>query len=194
MQVVSISSIKPNPSNPRLIKDDKFHKLVQSLKDFPEMANVRPIVVNQDMIILGGNMRFKAMKEAKWKQIPVEVVDWDEAKQREFIIKDNVGFGEWDWDELANNWDADQLADWGLDVPFFGHEINEMTENDIDNDEYFDPIGNLNGIVKIVICFDDENKALEYISNNLPKDTIYKRNASGGNCKLIINQSSFDNV
>jgi hypothetical protein len=194
MQVVAISSIKPNPSNPRLIKDDKFHKLVQSLKDFPEMASVRPIVVNQDMVILGGNMRFKAMKEAKWKQIPVIVVDWHEAKQREFIIKDNVGFGEWDWDDLANNWDAKELDGWGLDAPFFGHQINEMTENDIDNDENFDPIGNLNGIVKIVICFDDENKALEYISNNLPKDTIYKRNASGGNCKLIINQSSFDNV
>jgi len=119
MQIVAISSIKPNPSNPRLIKDDKFHKLVQSLKDFPEMASVRPIVVNQDMVILGGNMRFKAMKEAKWKEIPVEVVDWDEAKQREFIIKDNVGFGEWDWDNLANEYMPEELSEWGLDVPGF---------------------------------------------------------------------------
>jgi ParB-like chromosome segregation protein Spo0J len=117
MQTVDIAEIKPNPSNPRLIKDDKFHKLVQSLKDFPEMASVRPIVVNQNMVILGGNMRFKAMKEAKWKEIPVEIVDWDEAKQREFIIKDNVSFGEWDWDDLANNWDAADLSDWGLDIP-----------------------------------------------------------------------------
>jgi hypothetical protein len=130
MQVVSINDIKPNPSNPRLIKDDKFKKLVQSLKDFPEMANVRPIVVNQDMVILGGNMRFKAMKEAKWKQIPVEVVDWDEAKQREFIIKDNVGFGEWDWDDLANNWNAEELDKWGLDVPQFEAEQLEAEEDD----------------------------------------------------------------
>jgi len=130
MQVVSISSIKPNPSNPRLIKDDKFHKLVQSLKDFPEMASVRPIVVNQDMVILGGNMRFKAMKEAKWKEIPVEIVDWDEAKQREFIIKDNVGFGEWDWDDLANNWDAEELDAWGLDVPVGFTEEPEAEEDD----------------------------------------------------------------
>lgn len=130
MQVVSIAEIKPNPSNPRLIKDDKFKKLVQSLKDFPEMANVRPIVVNQDMVILGGNMRFKAMKEAKWKQIPVEVVDWDEAKQREFIIKDNVGFGEWDWDDLANNWDAEELDKWGLDVPEFEAQQEEAVEDD----------------------------------------------------------------
>lgn len=130
MQLVSIANIKPNPSNPRLIKDDKFKKLVQSLKDFPEMAKVRPIVVNQDMVILGGNMRFKAMKEAKWKEILVEVVDWDEAKQREFIIKDNVGFGEWDWDELANNWDAEELDKWGLDVPQFEAEQLEAEEDD----------------------------------------------------------------
>jgi DNA modification methylase len=130
MQVVAISTIKPNPSNPRLIKDDKFHKLVQSLKDFPEMANVRPIVVNQDMVILGGNMRFKAMKEAKWKEIPVEVVNWDEAKQREFIIKDNVGFGEWDWDDLANNWNAEELEAWGLDVPAGFTEEPEAEEDD----------------------------------------------------------------
>jgi DNA modification methylase len=130
MQVVSIAEIRPNPSNPRLIKDDKFKKLVQSLKDFPEMANVRPIVVNQDMVILGGNMRFKAMKEAKWKQIPVEVVDWNEAKQREFIIKDNVGFGEWDWDDLANNWDSSELDKWGLDVPEFEAQQEEAVEDD----------------------------------------------------------------
>jgi DNA modification methylase len=130
MQVVAISSIKPNPSNPRLIKDDKFHKLVQSLKDFPEMASVRPIVVNQDMVILGGNMRFKAMKEAKWKEIPVEVVDWDEAKQREFIIKDNVGFGEWDWEDLANSWNAEELESWGLDVPAGFIEEAEAEEDD----------------------------------------------------------------
>jgi DNA modification methylase len=130
MQVISVADIKPNPSNPRLIKDDKFHKLVQSLKDFPEMAKIRPIVVNQDMVILGGNMRFKAMKEAKWKEIPVEVVDWDEAKQREFIIKDNVGFGEWDWDDLANNWDAEELDAWGLDVPVGFTEEPEAEEDD----------------------------------------------------------------
>jgi site-specific DNA-methyltransferase (adenine-specific) len=130
MQIVALSSIKPNPSNPRLIKDDKFHKLVQSLKDFPEMASVRPIVVNQDMVILGGNMRFKAMKEAKWKEVPVQVVDWDEAKQREFIIKDNVGFGEWDWDDLANNWDAEELEAWGLDVPAGFIEEAEAEEDD----------------------------------------------------------------
>jgi ParB-like chromosome segregation protein Spo0J len=148
MQVVSINQIKPNPSNPRLIKDDKFKKLVQSLKDFPEMANVRPIVVNQDMVIIGGNMRFKAMKEAKWKEIPVELVNWDEAKQREFIIKDNVGFGEWDWDDLANNWDTEDLDKWGLNVPQFGAEIDYSI---LDSEDISEQLENMTDGVKKAI-------------------------------------------
>jgi hypothetical protein len=106
--------------------------LVQSLKDFPEMAKVRPIVVNTEMVILGGNMRFKAMKEAGWKEVPVEVVDWSEEKQKEFIVKDNVGFGEWDWEILANEWDAEDLDKWGLDVPMFE---SEPTGDDLIGDE-----------------------------------------------------------
>jgi len=117
MESLPISKVIPNSDNPRYIKDEKFKKLVQSLRDFPEMANVRPIVVNQEMVVLGGNMRLKAMQEAGWKEVPVQVVDWSEEKQREFIIKDNVGFGEWDWDELANTWDAEELDRWGLDTP-----------------------------------------------------------------------------
>jgi len=130
MQTLPIGKIKSNPNNPRTIKDDKFFKLVQSLKDLPEMAKVRPVVVNQDMVVLGGNMRLKAMKEAGWKEVPVEVVDWDEDKQRQFIIKDNVGFGEWDWEMLANQWDAEQLEDWGLDIPAFDDPKELQAEED----------------------------------------------------------------
>ena len=115
-QSVSISKIKPNPNNPRLIKDDKFAKLVTSIQEFPEMLNIRPIVVNKDMVILGGNMRFKACKEAGLKEIPIIVADLTEEQEREFIIKDNISGGEWDWNLLANEWDADQLTGWGLDV------------------------------------------------------------------------------
>jgi DNA modification methylase len=132
MTTTPINKIKSNPNNPRVIKDDKFKKLVQSLKDLPEMAQVRPIVVNQDMIVLGGNMRLKAMKEAGWKEAPVAVVDWDEDKQRQFIIKDNVGFGEWDWDMLANEWDAESLGEWGLDVPQMNESEIEAEEDDFD--------------------------------------------------------------
>ena len=115
--LTKISAIKRNPNNPRILKDDKFAKLTQSIKDFPQMLDIRPIVVNDDMIVLGGNMRLKACKEAGLKEVPViKVNDLTEEQQREFIIKDNVGFGEWDWDLLANEWDTDLLEDWGLDL------------------------------------------------------------------------------
>ena len=116
--ITPISSIKPNPNNPRLIKDDKFKKLVKSIQEFPEMLNLRPIVVNADSVVLGGNMRLKACKEAGLKQVPVILAeDLTEEQQKQFIIKDNVGFGEWDWEDLANNWNAEELSEWGLDIP-----------------------------------------------------------------------------
>jgi DNA modification methylase len=128
---VSIKDIKPNPNNPRLVKDDKFKKLVQSIKDFPQMLDIRPIVVNKDMIVLGGNMRLKACKEAGLKEIPIiKAEDLTEEQQREFIIKDNVGYGEWDWELIANEWDAAQLNDWGLDIPDFKAEEIEGVEED----------------------------------------------------------------
>jgi ParB-like chromosome segregation protein Spo0J len=113
---VRVAHLKRNPNNPRIIKGDKFYKLVQSVKDFPEMLSVRPIVVNQDMVVLGGNMRLKAIQEANIKEVTVEVVDWDLDKQAEFIIKDNINFGEWDFDALANEWTNEPLEQWGLDV------------------------------------------------------------------------------
>lgn len=114
--IEKINKIKPNPNNPRLIKDDKFKRLVQSIKDFPEMLEIRPIVVNADMIVLGGNMRLKACKEAGLKEVPIIIADnLTEEQQREFIIKDNVSGGEWDWDILANEWNSVELEEWGLD-------------------------------------------------------------------------------
>jgi hypothetical protein len=129
MQVVKISEVKLNPNNPRLIKDDKFKKLVQSIKDFPEMLNIRPIVVNQDMIILGGNMRYKACKEAGLKEIPIIKTDLTEEQQREFLIKDNTSGGEWDWEVLANEWDNEQLEAWGLDLVGFDADAEDYGED-----------------------------------------------------------------
>lgn len=118
IQKWKLSEVKANPNNPRTIKDDKFKKLVQSIKDFPEMLELRPIVVNNDGVVLGGNMRLKACKEAGLKEVPViKASELTEEQQKEFIIKDNVGYGEWDWEDLANNWDAEELTDWGLDLP-----------------------------------------------------------------------------
>ena len=131
-KTVKITEVKVNPNNPRLIKDDKFKKLVQSVKDFPEMLNIRPIVVNKDMIILGGNMRFKACKEAGLKEVPIIITDLTEEQQKEFLIKDNVSGGEWDWDILANEWNADDLKDWGLDLPLDFNEVLEAEEDDFE--------------------------------------------------------------
>lgn len=120
MQVnkVKISEVKNNPKNPRLIKDDKFRKLVKSIQEFPQMLELRPIVVDENNIVLGGNMRLKACKEAGLKEVYiVKAENLTEQQKDEFIVKDNVGFGEWDWDELANTFEAEQLEDWGLDVP-----------------------------------------------------------------------------
>jgi hypothetical protein len=131
-KTVKISEIKPNPNNPRLIKDEKFAKLVNSIKGFPEMLEIRPIVVNSDMIVLGGNMRLKACKEAGLKEIPIIFADdLTEDQQREFIIKDNVGFGEWDWEMIANEWDSEQLDEWGL-------ETWRTNTDDIDLDKFFE--------------------------------------------------------
>lgn len=133
-QKVKISQVKNNPNNPRLIKDDKFEKLVKSIKAFPEMLEKRPIVVDEDMVVLGGNMRLKASKEAGLKEVWIDVAEgWSEEKKSEFIIKDNASFGEWNWDILANEWDNEQLNEWGLDVwqpsedTFF--DLDEETED-----------------------------------------------------------------
>jgi len=116
-QQVKISKVKGNPSNPRIIKNDKFKKLVKSIQEFPEMLKLRPIVVDEDMMVLGGNMRLKASKEAGLSEVWIDIAEGlTEEQKKEFIVKDNVGFGEWEWDILANEWDSVQLADWGLDV------------------------------------------------------------------------------
>ena len=118
IEKVKISKIKPNPENPRTIKDQKFKRLVESIQSFPQMLEIRPIVVDEDLVILGGNMRYRACKEAKLKEVHiVKANDLTPEQKQEFIIKDNVGFGEWDWDTLANEWPVDKLEDWGLDLP-----------------------------------------------------------------------------
>ncbi len=126
IQKVSISSIKENDANPRFINKHKFQKLVNSVKEFPEMLSLRPIVVDKDNVILGGNMRYKACKEIGLKEVYIiQADDLDEKKAQEFIIKDNVGFGQWDWDLLANNWDTDLLNDWGLEVMALEESFDE---------------------------------------------------------------------
>ena len=132
------------------------------------MLEIRPIVVNSDMIVLGGNMRLKACKEAGLKEIPVIFADdLTEEQQREFIIKDNVGFGEWDWEMIANEWEPEQLEDWGMSIPNWalGLDENEMNEDDIDLTEEFDPIGTASGQQRVVFIFDGSKEAESYLNS-----------------------------
>jgi len=128
---VDIKKVIPNPSNPRIIKDDKFKKLVNSIKEFPQMLELRPIVVDSNMVVLGGNMRLKASIAAGLQEVDILIADQlTEEQKAEFIIKDNVGFGEWDWDLLANEWDVDALTEWGLELPFDTTPVLEAEEDD----------------------------------------------------------------
>ena len=126
-QQVKISKVKGNPSNPRIIKNDKFKKLVKSIKEFPEMLKLRPIVVDEDMMVLGGNMRLKASKEAGLKEVWIDVAEGlTEEQKKEFIVKDNVGFGEWDWAMLGNEWNTIKITEWGLNVWENQDDKNEL--------------------------------------------------------------------
>ena len=131
-QLIKISQVKSNPNNPRLIKNDKFKKLVKSVQEFPEMLELRPIVVDENMIVLGGNMRLKACIEAGLKEVWIEVADLTEQQKKEFTIKDNVGFGEWEWDMLANEWEQTELEDWGLDGFPFEDKVLEAEEDNFE--------------------------------------------------------------
>jgi len=125
---MNINEIKPNPNNPRIIKDDKFKKLVKSIQDFPQMLELRPIVIDENNIVLGGNMRLKACIEAGLTDVPVkQAKELTEEQKKEFIVKDNVGYGEWDWSDLANNWETEELEEWGLDIIGFSN-VDDLGE------------------------------------------------------------------
>jgi ParB-like chromosome segregation protein Spo0J len=167
-----LSEVKLNPNNPRLIKDENFKKLVQSIKDFPEMLEIRPIVVNADMVILGGNMRFKACKEAGLKEVPIIVANnLTEEQQREFLIKDNVSGGEFDW-SLLSEWDTEQLEDWGLEIKSFETETDyseknkELDLNDFEDQKY---------TIKLEFTEDDYNLVKERLQDlgQTPEKILY---------------------
>tara|TARA_R100001594_G_scaffold17746_2_gene35888 strand:+ start:3174 stop:3692 length:519 start_codon:yes stop_codon:yes gene_type:complete len=134
-QQVKIYKIKGNPHNPRIIKNDKFRKLVKSIQEFPEMLEKRPIVVDENLMVLGGNMRLKASKDAGLKEVWIDIAEgWTQEQKDEFVVKDNVNFGEWEWDILANEWDSVQLEEWGLDVwknedDEINNEVNDISNN-----------------------------------------------------------------
>jgi hypothetical protein len=165
---LKINQIKPNKSNPRIIKEAKFKKLVKSIKDFPEMLELRPVIIDEDNLILGGNMRYKACVEAGLKEVPVKIAKGlTEEQKQEFIVKDNVGFGEWDWDILGNEWNNTKLGEWGMDVWQPEQEVDYSVLNEIDLDETADNMtqGVRKGIL-IDFNYDDYEKAVELVGKH----------------------------
>jgi len=183
LQKVKITEINSNPENPRVIKDYKFKKLIKSIKEFPEMLKLRPIVVNEDNIVLGGNMRLKACMEAGIKEVYIHKVKLSEQKQKQFIIKDNSSFGEWDWDILANEWDVEELKAWGLDIPKWEDTAFDSDIEDTGDYDYPDEFGEQSHVkmVQLFLNTKTEPKFKEwelnlrehYKSDNLT-DTIYR--------------------
>lgn len=199
-KTIKLSSIKPNPENPRLIKDDKFYKLLESIKTFGEkMMPLRPIVIDENKIILGGNMRFKALKELGYKEVPADWIkaakDLTEEQKKEFIIKDNVGFGSWDFDLLANEWDSDLLEGWGLDMPNW--EMINM--DDIETSDEFElPDGDKEPFQQITFTLADEQA--ELIKNSIKEiksteefkyvETFANENSNGNALYLLITKAN----
>ncbi len=164
--LIDINLLKENPDNPRTITDAKFAQLIESVKNFPQMLEVRPIAFKRGFVVLGGNMRLRACKAAGLKQVPaVDCSDMTEAQQREFVIKDNVGYGAWDWEAIQADWP--EAEEWGLDVPKWasGSEFNSMTDEDVDLQEEFDPIGVSAGQQRVVFIFDGSEEAESYLNS-----------------------------
>lgn len=174
MMLAKITKLKGNPSNPRVLRDDKFAKLKKSIEEFPDMLNKRPIVAVTDkdgkLMVLGGNMRLRACQELGLKEVPVILADdWTEEQRREFIVKDNVGYGEWDWDALGNEWDAGQLSEWGVDVPVVQDFSAANTE--VDTDAFADEV-----VIKLKYSTDDHAKVREALAKiaATPEQAVWK--------------------
>jgi len=171
-KMVKISQIKPNPKNPRTIKDERFEKLKKSIQDFPDMLNKRPLVCFTDTdgkyVVLGGNMRLKAAKDLGLKELPIIFADeWTEEQKAEFLIKDNVGYGEWEWQQLATDWDNQKLEEWGLEIPIFKNG---------DEDELKDISDTIKNLYRIeIVCQDEEHQ----------ENTYNKLIEQGYECRLL---------
>jgi hypothetical protein len=186
-----ISQIKPNPENPRIIKDHKFKQLVESIKSFPQMLELRPIVIDENNVVLGGNMRLKACIEAGLTDVPVvQAKDLTDLQKKEFIVKDNVGYGEWDWEDLANSWDVEQITDWGLDINGFDVNANDLS------DEFSLPSGDKSPFQQMTFTLADEQSiqiknAIEEIKRTEEYkfvETMGNENSNGNALYLIIMQ------
>jgi len=175
---MKLKDIKPNPNNPRVLRDDKFQKLKQSITEFPKMLSLRPMVIDENNVVLGGNMRLRALQELGFTDIDEAWVkrssDLTEEEKKRFIIADNVAFGEWDWDTLANDWEVVDLEAWGLDIPQF----DERGEIDYSDKNKEVDIEDLEGLMTINLKYTEEDywKVKEQLSKlaHTPEQAVWK--------------------
>jgi ParB-like chromosome segregation protein Spo0J len=175
---MKLKDIKPNPNNPRVLRDDKFQKLKQSITEFPKMLSLRPMVIDENNVVLGGNMRLRALQELGFNDIDEAWVkrssDLTEEEKKRFIIADNVAFGEWDWDTLANDWEVVDLEAWGLDIPQF----DERGEIDYSDKNKEVDIEDLEGLMTINLKYTEEDywKVKEQLSKvaQTPEQAVWK--------------------
>jgi len=184
-EIVPIQKVHLSPTNPRVIKDHKFRKLVKSIREFPEMLNMRPIVVDEEMVVLGGNMRLRACREAGLKEVPIiKASNLTEQQKKEFVIKDNSSFGEWDWDLLANEWDIQDLDQWGLDIPASYFDDDKEPEFDKDIlDQQLDTY--INSKVKQITLYFD-NQQYEYVLGKLDEIAIAEQLESNTDVIMLL--------
>jgi ParB-like chromosome segregation protein Spo0J len=172
MTILPITKIKENPNNPRIITKADFEKLKRQIKGFPEMMKVKPLILDPDGMILGGNQRFRACKALGWKEIPTETVSWNEIQKQQFVIQDNTHAGVWDYDVLANTHDAENLIEWGVDVPVLTDKA-EIQEQEIEFSEYLDESNNY-----IVLTFDND---IDWLSaqTHFKLKSVYSKRQNG---------------
>lgn len=164
IEKVKINELKNNPNNPRVIMDDQFKKLVKSIQDFPEMLDIRPIVVDDNMMVLGGNMRLKACDNAGLTEVSIiKASNLTEEQKKEFIIKDNVGYGEWDWGMLQTEWEVDLLEDWGITGLVSSSLLDTVNSGD-ENSEWIGmpEFNKPDKEIKLIITFENESDRDEF--------------------------------
>jgi ParB-like chromosome segregation protein Spo0J len=168
---LNIKDIKLNDHNPRDITPEMFEKLKKSIQEFPQMLETRPLVIDENNVVLGGNMRLRALTDLGYEEIPVHKVEgWSEEQKKEFIVKDNVSYGVWDWELLANSWDAEQLGDWGLTVNLFEEEGEEVIDKE---SLQFEQI--------TITLSDEQTEQLKKVIKNIKTLEEYKYSETFGN-------------
>lgn len=185
---MKLQDIKPNPNNPRTIKGNQLEKLKKSITEFPEMLELRPLVIDEDNVVIGGNMRLRALTELGIQEVPVtKVVGLTDDQKKEFVIKDNLNYGDWNWDNISADWDMDDIGEWGLDIPEW--VFDEDVEPEIDADELDEALEKyINGKIKQIVCYFDK---AEYESMVRKLEYIMEQEKLENHTKVLIYLTDF---